>query len=68
MIGASPRMTKASAILLALLVTGSSLQADEAGSARLIDEISDRVPRLTVAPQYPKNARRDRIEGEVQVC
>ena len=61
-------MTKASAILLALLVTGSSLQADEAGSARLIDEISDRVPRLTVAPQYPKNARRDRIEGEVQVC
>ena len=61
-------MMKASAILLLLLLTATSLQAEESGAARLIDEISDRVPVITVAPAYPKNARRDRIEGEVQVC
>ncbi len=27
-----------------------------------------RVPLYTVMPDYPKIARRDRIEGEVQVC
>ena len=27
-----------------------------------------RVPLFTVIPDYPKKARRDRIEGEVQVC
>ncbi len=29
---------------------------------------SDRMPLYTVVPDYPKVARRDRIEGEVQVC
>lgn len=28
----------------------------------------ERVPRYTVMPDYPQIARRDRIEGEVQVC
>ncbi|MGI9236963.1 MAG: energy transducer TonB [Woeseiaceae bacterium] len=28
----------------------------------------ERVPLFTVIPDYPKVARRDRIEGEVQVC
>jgi len=32
------------------------------------DPYSDRVPVYTVIPEYPKVARRDRIEGEVQVC
>ena len=35
---------------------------------RFIDHGSDRVPRHTVAPEYPHVARRDRIEGKVQVC
>ncbi len=61
-------MMRANASLLLLLLTASSLQAEESGIARLIDEYSDRVPIITVAPAYPKNARRDRIEGEVQVC
>jgi TonB family protein len=26
------------------------------------------MPLLTVMPDYPETARRDRIEGEVQVC
>lgn len=29
---------------------------------------TDRKPVYTVVPNYPEEARRDRIEGEVQVC
>lgn len=36
--------------------------------AHIIDSSTDRIPLLTVAPEYPRKARRDRIEGEVQVC
>ena len=32
------------------------------------DSNSDRVPWVTAVPQYPKVARRDRIEGEATVC
>ena len=52
-----------------LLVLAAALaHADETSIARTTDENSDRVPSVTVAPEYPENARRDRIEGEVQVC
>ncbi len=61
-------MMKASVFLLLLLLTGSSLRAEETSVARVIDENSNRVPVITVAPAYPENARRDRIEGEVQLC
>ena len=30
--------------------------------------VEDRVPLHTVVPKYPDEARRDRIEGEVEVC
>jgi TonB family protein len=33
-----------------------------------IDSNHDRVPLNTVMPAYPEAARRERIEGEVQVC
>lgn len=36
--------------------------------AQVIDTHSGRFPSHTVAPEYPHKARRDRIEGEVQVC
>ncbi len=29
---------------------------------------TDRKPAYTVVPDYPEEARRDRVEGEVQVC
>lgn len=61
-------MMKASVFLLLSLLTGASLRADEASIARVIDEDTDRVPVITVVPQYPQDALRDRIEGEVQVC
>lgn len=32
------------------------------------DAATDRRPLHTVVPDYPENARRDRIEGHVQVC
>ncbi len=53
-------------LALMLLVTG--VQAETAVVARFIDHGSDRVPKHTVAPEYPRIARRDRIEGQVQVC
>lgn len=49
--------------LLATLV-----RAEEATINRYIDEDTDRIPQHTVVPIYPHVARRDRIEGEVQVC
>jgi TonB family protein len=57
--------------LIALVfIAGPMLAAgdEQAIVARVIDSSSDRVPRLTVAPKYPRKARRDRVEGEVQVC
>ncbi len=36
--------------------------------AQVIDNNLNRVPVHTVAPKYPRKARRDRIEGEVRVC
>lgn len=36
--------------------------------ASVIDTDVDRIPEQTVAPKYPRKARRDRVEGEVQVC
>ena len=36
--------------------------------AHIVDSSTNRIPSLTVAPEYPRKARRDRVEGEVQVC
>lgn len=54
--------------LLLLLLPAACLQAEENAAAQIVDEMSDRVPLITAAPQYPENAKRDRIEGEVKVC
>jgi len=58
---------KASALIVLLLVA-TSLAAEAISVARLLREDTDRVPSHTVVPAYPEDARRDRIEGEVQVC
>lgn len=42
--------------------------ADPPGGVDRIDSPTDRVPVQTVIPDYPPVARRDRIEGSVQVC
>jgi len=53
-------------LLLCLLMAATS--AETPVIMRFIDHGSDRVPKHTVAPEYPHVARRDRIEGKVQVC
>lgn len=56
--------------LLTVLLIGTTADAgdEEPILARIIDSDTERVPLHTVAPRYPRKARRDRIEGEVQVC
>ena len=53
--------------VLALLGT-ASLAADETRVTHVSDDGHERIPLNTVAPAYPAVARRDRIEGDVQVC
>lgn len=52
-------------LVLSLLLAGPANPVD--GVSRS-DSATDRVPLHTVIPDYPRTARRDRIEGEVQVC
>ena len=44
------------------------LQAQEPLVIRFVDENMNRKPMHTVAPAYPREARRDRVEGDVKVC
>ncbi len=56
-------------LLLAFIVLTPVLVAEEGSLvARIIDNSTHRLPLQTVAPKYPHKARRDRIEGRVQVC
>ncbi len=52
-------------LALLLLVADPASPADGVSKT---DSGTDRVPLHTVIPDYPRTARRDRIEGEVQVC
>ncbi len=42
--------------------------ADDSEGVARVDSRTDRVPLQTIIPEYPPIARRDRIEGTVQVC
>lgn len=54
---------------LAIAIAVPALASDDDNLvARIVDSSTDRVPAHTVVPVYPRKARRDRIEGEVQVC
>ena len=55
-------------LLVACCVFATTAQASESSSVRPFDSNTDRVPLYTVIPDYPEKARRERIEGEVQVC
>lgn len=54
-------------IVLAILAANSAFSA-EPDITHVTDQSSKRVPLNTVAPIYPEIARRDRVEGDVQVC
>jgi TonB family protein len=54
---------------LALVLTAPLLLADgDVTVAYVVDSIAGRMPLQTVAPMYPRKARRDRVEGQVEVC
>jgi TonB family protein len=56
-------------LLLAMIVAVAAVSAaEDSPLAYVIDSASDRVPLQTVAPKYPREARRDRVEGQVEVC
>ncbi len=51
-----------------ILIAGSMTAAQEPNVTYFVDKSSERTPLHTVVPAYPERARRDRVEGEVQVC
>jgi len=55
-------------IALGVVMLMPLLHAEEITVSRYIDEDTDRIPMHTMVPIYPEVARRDRIEGQVQLC
>jgi TonB family protein len=55
-------------LIVVSLLGCTSHAADESRVTHLEDESHERIPLNTVTPVYPPAARRDRIEGDVQVC
>ena len=60
-------MTSLPSSLRALLLVAGIVASAEAAEV-FETATTDRKPAYTVVPDYPAEARRDRIEGEVQVC
>ena len=57
------------AVLIALaFMAAAALCFADVDASQSGEHDTDRKPLLTIIPDYPKVARRDRIEGEVQVC
>ena len=53
---------------LLLLLAGGTPYAQEANVTHLSDDTGDRTPVHTLVPVYPERARRERLEGDVEVC
>lgn len=54
--------------LPAMLLVACIAAATELGAADPGDETGERKPSHTMVPVYPERARRERLEGDVQVC
>lgn len=57
-----------SALRTLLILVAAGLAMPAVATEVFETAMTDRKPAHTVVPDYPKEARRDRIEGEVQVC
>jgi TonB family protein len=57
---------RTSSFVVVTLILGAVASGND--SVENVDSDTDRVPLLTIVPEYPSVARRDRIQGEVQVC
>lgn len=65
----SNRRPRRVAVAIALCVLGTQASAvSDVQQAAVGDADPERLPLFTLIPDYPTVARRDRIEGEVQVC
>lgn len=53
------------AVTVAFLLSAGAAAQNEVGQ---VDSETNRTPLHTLVPDYPRIARRDRIEGEVKVC
>lgn len=62
------RISAAAALCFVAAVVLDASDAADSSDASAIETGTERVPHSTMMPDYPKVARRDRIEGEVQVC
>ena len=62
------RFEHLSLLLAVTLCSPFAFARDEPTTASYVDDKTDRIPEQTIVPKYPRTARRDRIEGEVQVC
>lgn len=59
----------ATTIALAFLAVAAAAAAqDDTSVTHLPDRSGDRKPLNTVVPIYPEKARRQRLEGDVEVC
>ena len=54
--------------LMLVLTAPILLAEDDVTVAHVVDSIVGRMPLQTFAPEYPRKARRDRVEGQVEVC
>lgn len=59
-------LPKAFVLIALACLYAPTIFSGDAPESRPVD--TERMPSLTVMPDYPEIARRDRIEGEVQVC
>ena len=61
-------MLKSKLLLPGILLSVAAFAAGDPRITHLMDNSHTRVPLNTVAPVYPAVARRDRVEGDVQLC
>ncbi|MFQ5609123.1 MAG: energy transducer TonB [Woeseiaceae bacterium] len=61
-------MRNSTATIALVLIATQGAVGEDATVSRFIDEDGDRVPKHTFVPVYPEKARRDRLEGDVQIC
>lgn len=61
-------MQRSSFLLMLILATPVLWAEEDVTVAHVVDSVAGRIPLQTVAPEYPHKARRDRIEGQVEVC
>lgn len=62
------RRARSGRACLVALLAGALIVIPVAAAEVFETKTSERKPLHTVVPDYPEAARRDRIEGEVQVC